>query len=153
MKRILIIVAAILCLAGCSDKMPIGHEIASSVYLLHPGEYDVTVTSETECFKVWICKAGYDSKSYSFNVVIDEEDVVRYTAQYKKSYPMLPGNAYTLSTPAVTLAAGEYKAPVTIDIDPDCITKGVTFILPVRVNCSTPDSFKGDNIEYLLITW
>ena len=152
MKRILSLVAALVFLAGCSDRMPIGHEIASSVYLIHPGEYPVTVTSETECCNVWICKAGYDSKSYSFDAVIDEEDLVRYNAQYKKSYQMLPGNAYTLATPVVTLGPGESKAAVRIDIDPACITKGVTFILPVRVTCNDPDSFKGENIEYLLIT-
>ena len=152
MKRILSLVAALVFLAGCSDRMPIGHEIASSVYLIHPGEYSVTVTSETECCNVWICKAGYDSKSYSFDAEIDEEDLVRYNAQYKKSYQMLPGNAYTLATPVVTLGPGEVKAAVRIDIDPACITKGVTFILPVRVSCSDPDSFKGENIEYLLIT-
>ena len=152
MKRILSLVAALVFLAGCSDRMPIGHEIASSVYLIHPGKYSVTVTSETECCNVWICKAGYDSKSYSFDAVIDEEDLVRYNAQYKKSYQMLPGNAYTLATPVVTLGPGEVKAAVRIDIDPACITKGVTFILPVRVTCSDPDSFKGENIEYLLIT-
>ena len=151
MKRIIYIVAAILCLAGCSDRMPIGHEIASSVYLIHAGEHYVTVTSETDCIKVWICKAGYDNKSYSFDVVIDEEDAVRYSTQYKKTYQMLPVNAYTLSTPAVTINSGEYKTSVKIDIDPTCIAKGVTFILPVRVNCSDPDSFKGDNMEYLLI--
>jgi len=143
MKRILSLVAALVFLAGCSDRMPLGHEIASSVYLIHPGEYPITVTSETECCNVWICKAGYDSKSYSFDAVIDEEDLVRYNAQYKKSYQMLPGNAYTLATPVVTLGPGEVKAAVRIDIDPACITKGVTFILPVRVTCSDPDSFKG----------
>ena len=151
MKRIILIVAAIVCLAGCSDRMPVGHEIASSVYLLHSGEHYVTVTSETECITVWVCKAGYDTKSYSFDVVIDEEDAVRYSMQYKKTYQMLPGNAFSLSTPAVTLNSGEYKAPVRIDIDPACIAKNVTFILPVRVDCSDPDSFKGDYIEYLLI--
>ena len=151
MKRILYMIAALVCLAGCSDRMPIGHEIASCVYLIHPGEHSVTVTSETECVNVWVCKAGYDSKSYSFDVVIDEEDLVRYTAQYKKTYQMLPGNAYTLATPAVTLDPGEFKASVKIDLDPACIAGGVTFILPVRVDCSDPDSFKGDNIEYLLI--
>lgn len=151
MKRILYIVAALVCLAGCSDRMPIGHEIASSVYLIHPGEYQVTVTSETECCNVWICKAGYDSKSYSFTAVIDEEDLVRHNAEYKTSYQMLPGNAYTLATPSVTLNAGEFKVPVRIDIDPACISKGVTFILPVKVTCNDPESFKGDNIEYMLI--
>jgi hypothetical protein len=151
MKRILYFIAAILCLAGCSDRMPVGHDIPSKVYLLHPGEQYLTVTSETEYAKVWICKAGYDSKSYSFDVVIDEEDAVRYSMQYKKTYQMLPGNSYTLATPVVTLNSGEYKTSVRIDIDPACITKGVTFILPVRVTCSDPDSFKGDNMEYLLI--
>ena len=152
MKRILYMIAALVCLAGCSDRMPIGHEIASCVYLIHPGEHSVTVTSETECCNVWIIKAGYDKKSYSFDAVIDEEDLVRYNAQYKKSYQMLPGNAYTLATPALTLGPGEFKASVRIDIDPACIARGVTFILPVRVTCSDPDSFKGENIEYLLIT-
>lgn len=151
MKRILSIAAALVCVAGCSDRMPVGHEIASSVYLIHAGEHAVTVTSGTECVNVWICKAGYDSKTYSFDAVIDEEDLVRYTAQYKKTYQMLPGNAYTLATPSLTLGPGEFKASVRIDIDPACISRGVTFILPVRVNCSDPDSFKGDNIEYLLI--
>ncbi len=152
MKRILSLVAALVFMAGCSDRMPIGHEIASSVYLIHPGEHYVTVTSETVCCNVWICKAGYDNKSYSFDAVIDEEDLVRYYATHKKSYQTLPGNAYNLATPVVTLGPGEFKAAVSIDLDPSCIAKGVTFILPVRVTCSDPDSFKGENIEYLLIT-
>lgn len=152
MKRILYLVAALVLVASCSDRMPIGHEIASTVYLIHSGEYPVTVTAGTEYCNVWICKAGYDSKSYSFDAVIDEEDVVRYNAQYKKSFQMLPGNAYTLATPAVTLGPDEFKAAVRIDIDPACIAKGVKFILPVRVICSDPDSFKGENIEYLQIT-
>ena len=57
-----IAIAAALLLASCSEKLSVGHDVPSSVYVVNAGEYSVTVTSETENCKVWVYKSGWDSR-------------------------------------------------------------------------------------------
>lgn len=152
MKRIifLAIITAVLC--SCSDKIDLGHEIDSCVYLLNPGESSVKINSDSDAINVWVCKGGYDSKVYNVEAIIDEEDVVKYSAETKKSFTMLPGNAYELKTPSVKLDKETIKAPVVISIDPSCVASGKIFILPVRISCDGDVIIEGKSVSYILIT-
>lgn len=153
MKKIMILTALLAVLCSCSDRFDIGHEIDSCVYLLKPGEQKVKLTPDNAEFKVWVCKGGYDSKSYTVKAVIDDEDITRYTAETKKSYTPMPGNAYELTISTVKLSKDEIKAPVVISFDLDCVAKGATFILPVRISCDQEGALEnGKDVTYLIIT-
>lgn len=153
MKKFIYILSALLLLSACSERLPVGSEVKSCVYLLKTGEQKLTITSETDHLDIWVCKGGYDSERYSVTAVSDDEDAVRYTAETKKSYPFLPGNCYEVQKNPVVLDKDNIKAPIRIDLDPDCISKGTTFLFPVRISCDRPSAISnGKNIVYLLIT-
>lgn len=152
MKKAFILFAAILSLCSCSEKMPIGNEVDSVVYLLSSGEREFTVSKENYVYSFSACKGGYDDRSYSVEIVVDEEDVVRYTALKKESFRMIPRNSFELEPAAAVIGSGDDKAVFRVVFDPDCLTEGVDFILPLRIRCEEPDAVSpGRDVQYVLV--
>lgn len=152
MKKTIMLFVAVLSLLSCSEKMPIGNEVDSVVYLLSSGEREFTVSKENYVYSFSACKGGYDDRSYQVEVIVDEEDVVRYTALKKESYRMIPRNSFELEPSAAVIGSGDDKAVFRVVFDPDCLTQGVDFILPLRIRCDESDAVAtGRDVQYVLV--
>lgn len=153
MKKLICILSALAVLSACSERLPVGSVVDSCVYLLKTGEQAVTISQDTDHLDIWVCKGGYDSRSYTVTAVSDDEDAVRYTAETKKSYPSLPGNCFEVPKAPVVLDKDNIKASIRVELDPDCISKGTTFLFPVRISCDKPSAVSKDrDLVYMLIT-
>lgn len=152
MKKAIILFAAMLSLWSCSERMPIGNEVDSVVYLLASGERGFTVSKDNYVYSFSACKGGFDDRTYSVEVIVDEEDVVRYSALKKESYRMIPRNSFELEPSAAVIGSGDDKAVFRVVFDPDCLTEGVDFILPLRIRCDEPDAVSsGRDVQYVLV--
>ena len=72
MKKIFMFVAAVLPLFSCSEKMPVGNEVESAVYMLSSGETEFTVSEDNTVYSFAACKGGYDGPTNTVDVVWDE---------------------------------------------------------------------------------
>lgn len=153
MKRLIFTVLSLCVLAACSDRMDVGHDVESTVYLMNHGESNISLNSLDTELKVWVYKSGYDSKTYSVKVIIDEEDIIRLSAKNKTSYTMLPPNSFELATPSVSVGPGTTKAAAIISLDSSCIPEGKKFLLPIRIACEAlPELDEDSSIAFLFIT-
>ena len=152
MKKIFMFVAAVLPLFSCSEKMPVGNEVESAVYMLSSGETEFTVSEDNTVYSFAACKGGYDGRSYTVDVVVDEEDLVRYTSLKKENFRMIPGNSFVLEPSSTVIGGDDLKAVFRDVFDPACLTEGVDFVLPLRIVCDDPGAVKaGRDVQYVLV--
>ncbi|MDD5892471.1 MAG: DUF1735 domain-containing protein [Bacteroidales bacterium] len=152
MRKIMIAVIAVLLTGSCSEDMPIGSTVKSTLYILAPGEAEFTVTDDNFIYSFPVCKGGYDGQSYKIRVIADEEDLVKFIAMKKEPYLMLPGNSYEFTPAEATISRDETKSIFKIVFNPDCITPGITFILPLRIVSEDYEAIVEDmSVQYLFV--
>lgn len=152
MRKIMVAAAAVLLLGSCSEEMPVGSEVESTLYMLSPGEAEFTVSEDNTVYTLSVCKGGYDGRSYKVGLLADEEDLVRYIAMTKETYIMLPGNSYEFEPAEAEIVGDDIKALFRIVFDPACITPGITFLLPLRLVSDDNEAIVDDMaVQYLFV--
>lgn len=152
MRKIMVAAAAVLLLGSCTEEMPVGSEVESTLYMLSPGEAEFTVSEDNTVYTLSVCKGGYDWRSYKVGLLADEEDLVRYIAMTKETYIMLPGNSYEFEPAEAEIAGDDIKALFRIVFDPACITPGITFLLPLRLVSDDNEAIVDDMaVQYLFV--
>lgn len=158
MKRnflISVISAAVLAvLSSCSGKFEVGHDVDSSLYLLKYGKCEVTVSPDSQEYRIYVCKGGLNDDVFAVSLSVDAEDLVVYNAKYMSDYRILPPNSYEFSRTNMLVGKDDVKTEVLVSFAYDCLPEG-TSVLPVRLKCTSDRSVRVPedySVSYIFVT-
>ena len=139
-KYILLLAAATLCLAACTqkaDKFDYNQEIALITGTdASPLSKDQILADEIPIsYNFSISTTGVVDEDVNVHIAYDSLAVIRYNAANKTNYAAVPRNTFVINDEYVTIKKGTATSPMTSVTlrDNSFIQEGVNYVIPLAV--------------------